>query len=59
MPADRAIIEYLRSDCQQIHAQPRERNASWMSARLLAMRRTTHGSGLGQCVGQQNGGHNH
>jgi hypothetical protein len=22
------------SDCQQIHAQPSERNASWMSARL-------------------------
>ena len=29
-----AVLHVLRSDCQQISAQPSERNASWMSARL-------------------------
>jgi hypothetical protein len=32
--AFKAVIQRLRSDSQQIHAQPRERNASWMSAVL-------------------------
>jgi hypothetical protein len=31
---DHALIPALRSDCQQIHTHPSERNASWMSARL-------------------------
>ena len=29
-----AVLQVLRSDCQQISAHPSERNASWMSARL-------------------------
>jgi len=29
-----AVLHVLRSDGQQISAQPSERNASWMSARL-------------------------
>jgi hypothetical protein len=29
-----AVRHVLRSDCQQISAQPSERNAAWMSARF-------------------------
>jgi hypothetical protein len=36
MAPDQAVLQVLRSDCQQISAHPSERNASWM---LLAKRR--------------------
>jgi hypothetical protein len=29
-----AVTQCFRSDCQQISAQPRDRNASWISGRL-------------------------